>query len=435
MAKLHQQRIRIPLIFGCLLFGAVRPLPAFADDGGVAESLNNSFKPDRVLEARILPDPAFSKHIKKISWEPGAVKVTTRYFGSSSESTLHLEGKLAKKDADDWHLVWADRSVEVDESGSFGLDIPFEAKQTRIQLVAVGPGGEVEYHFYRVKIVMPGIPAAAATTAMMGEIPVPKGPEPVMIPEPAVKIGAAAATETAIEAETEAETEAAPESAAEKESIPVLEENEFNAKLDRRLFASPGIGITSLSYTQTGRADYTAIMTTVKVSANYLLFPPKWDLGFSGFMNVASLSKSASSDIRAIGTNLRVGYIFPEVKAPWRLSLYGGWYYSTMFASDSTFGYQNVSGPQLYPAIRRTLDNGCAVSAYLKFSPISSSGGIMKLSNNETAIGFGFFIPGEGRTYGITLDMARISFSQESPDEETVSIQSTSLSLGGSVTF
>ena len=424
MVKPVSKQLRISFLAGCLVLGAHVPGVSHADDGGVAENLNNSFKPDRILEARILADPALPKHTKRVSWVPGAIKVTTRYFGSSSESTLHLEGALPKKDAEEWHMVWSDRSVEIEENGVFSLDIPFDTAKTRLQLVAVGPRGEVEYHLYRVKIRMPEVPAEKPAISMMGEVPVITPPAPV---------------KRADESEEEAAAEVGPDvsqegrqASAAVEAVPSqgLKEADFNTKLDRRLFVSPGLGITHLNYTQTGQANYTAMMTTVKVSANYLLFPPKWDLGFTGFMNLFSLSKSASPDIRAIGMNLRIGYIFPEVQAPWRLSVYGGWYYSTMFASDGAFGYQNVSGPQLYPSIRRTLDNGCAISSYLKFSPISSALGIMKLSNSEMAIGFGYFIPGQARTYGITLDLARISLSSD-----TIDIQSTSLSLGGSVTF
>ena len=364
---------------------------AHAEDGAVAESLGNSFKPERVLQVQILPDPQHPNTIKKIEWAKDSLKVVTRYFGSSSESTLHLEGVLPKSDADEWHLVWGDRNVELGEKGQFVLSLPYDSALERLQLVAVGPQGEVEYHLYKIKIIMPEVPA------------------------PVVILGEASdATPPAAEG---------------------LKQTDFNTKLDRRFFVSPGLGLSQLSFTQTGQSSYQSIVTTVKVSANYLLLPPKWDLGATGFLNIASLSKSSSSDVRVLGMNLRLGYIFPEIKAPWRLSLYGGWYYSTLLATDQSFGYRNISGPQLYPSVRRLLENGHALSGYFKFSPISSAFSLLKLSNNEMAVGFAYSIPTPHRTYSITFDYARVTLTDDQIPDDLVTLTSSSLSLGGSVTF
>jgi hypothetical protein len=101
-----------------------------------------------------------------------------------------------------------------------------------------------------------------------------------------------------------------------------------------------------------------------------------------------------------------------------------------MFASDSSFGYKNISGPQLFPSLRRNLNNGHALSTYFKFSPISNNLGFFSLSNNEIATGLSYLIPTEKHTYSISLDYARIAFS-----DGEVEIGSNSLSLGGSFTF
>ena len=390
---LLQPGLKTRIFFGimCAIIGVgVSPM-ARAEDGGVAESLGNSYKPDRVLQAKILPDPHHPKVTKVMSWVEDSIKVVTHYFGTSSESTLHLAGVLQKPNADEWHVVWGERNVELGEKGEFTLELPYDSKFDRLQLVAVGPDGEVEYHLYQIKIIMPEVPAPVA---ILGEA-----------------------------------TEVTPPLAEG------LKEGDFNSKLDRRLFVSPGLGLSHLSINQTGQTSYQSIVTTVKASANYLLLPPKWDLGATGFLNVASLSKSSSTDVRVLGMNLRVGYIFPEIKAPWRLSLYGGWYYSTMLANDQSFGYRNISGPQLYPSVRRLLENGHALSGYFKFSPISSALSLMKLSSNELAVGLAYSIPTPNRTYSITFDFARVTFTDDHVPEDIVTLTSTSLSLGASVTF
>jgi hypothetical protein len=49
-----------------------------------------------------------------------------------------------------------------------------------------------------------------------------------------------------------------------------------------------------------------------------------------------------------------------------------------MFVSTSTlpttFGFQNLMGPQLFPVVRYQLKNGNSISTYFKYSPVSSGG-------------------------------------------------------------
>ncbi|NDG85152.1 MAG: hypothetical protein EBX52_08980 [Proteobacteria bacterium] len=237
MVKPVSKQLRISFLAGCLVLGAHVPGVSHADDGGVAENLNNSFKPDRILEARILADPALPKHTKRVSWVPGAIKVTTRYFGSSSESVLSLQGRLEREDASKWNVIWNEKSFDVGRGGVFELKIPYDAGFKNLELALVGPKGEVEYHFYQLELAMPAIPVASEIEARESELPA----------------------------------------------------GEFNQKLKRNWFVSPGLGISSLSYRQTAIDSYQSIVMTAKVSANYFIAPPKWDLGFTGFFNFVSL--------------------------------------------------------------------------------------------------------------------------------------------------
>jgi len=351
---------------------------ARAEDVGVSESTENSFKPERRIKVSVVPDSRQLKDVEKVRWNDDKNHVITRYFGTSSDSTLLLQGTIKKDNAAKWHLIWNEKSFDVKPDGQFSVDLPYSSQFKSLELVLVGPKGEVEYHFYQLKIELPSVPSEEGKDVLK------------------------------------------PDSA----------DLEFNQKLKRRFFVSPGLGISSISYTQTGVESYRSAVMTAKVASNYLLLPPKWDLGFSGFFNFVSLTKSSPVDIRFLGLNLRLGYIFPEIKSPWRLSLYGGWYYSTMFASDSSFGYKNISGPQLFPSLRRNLNNGHAIGTYLKFSPINNNFGFLSLANNEIATGISYLIPTGKNTFSISLDYARISFS-----DEEVAISSRSISLGGSMTF
>jgi hypothetical protein len=66
----------------------------------------------------------------------------------------------------------------------------------------------------------------------------------------------------------------------------------------------------------------------------------------------------------------------------------------------------------------------------LKFSPIFNSLGLLGLSNSEIATGIGYLIPSESHTYSINLDFARLHLTNEE-----IETNSTSVSLGGSMTF
>jgi hypothetical protein len=373
MNPLNSREVRFLLCLGGLLAGVFVSGLAGAEDAAVAENPADSFRPDREIPVAITLESADSAANNGIRWNPDSAKVVIRSFGSSSRSTLHLEGVLDRPRAGSFHLVWSDRSFDVDSDGKFSIDIPYEAGLDRIQLATVSRGGTVRYQVYRVNLV----------SSAGREIPA----------------------------------------------------SEFNSPLKRRFFLLPGIGIGRLSYSQSGISDFNAWTTMVKVSGNYLLFPPKWDLGFTAVANVLNFSRTSSSDVRFLALNLRLGYLFPGIRDPWRFGLYGGWYYSTMYASDGTFGYKNVTGPQLFPALRRTFENGHALSGYVKYSPVSRGFRLMKLDSNELAFGLAYLIPGGSRVFGIHLDYARLRFVDSPSADDIVTVNASSITLGGSLTF
>ena len=346
-----------------------------AQDSSVSESPKNSFKPDRVWRVSIAADSRQTQDTPPVIWNQTASKVVTRSFGSSVDSTAYLDGEFKKPNAKDWRILWQDREFEVKPSGAFRLEIPYDSDLSSLELMAVANTGEVEFHFYRL----------AVTTL-----------QPV----------------------------------SSEKSVTSAANRIFKKKIDKRFYISPGLGVTLIQYTQTDFAPYSATVLTAKVSANYLLLPPKWDLGATAFATAFTLSHTGDVSVRFIGLNLRLGYLFPAVKDPWRFAVYGGWYYSTMLASDQTFGYLNISGPQLFPTLRRTFANGHAMTGYLKFSPVSNALSLMSLSNNEIAVGLGYLIPTKKHTYSVNLDYARLSFTAGA-----TALTSSNLTLGGSMSF
>lgn len=155
------------------------------------------------------------------------------------------------------------------------------------------------------------------------------------------------------------------------------------------LYAS--FGLSSLSYQEGSIANYSALASTFKTSYTRSVFSPQWDVGANFFLtlfNVSSRPPISMPDtaVRFFGMNLRFGYVFPFVKAPWRVSLLGGLYFIKMFVSENRFGFNHVAYPQIFPTVSRVLSSTDSVSAYLKYVPTSKGIG---LSWNEKELAFG----------------------------------------------
>ncbi len=80
-----------------------------------------------------------------------------------------------------------------------------------------------------------------------------------------------------------------------------------------------------------------------------------------------------SADVRFIGINVRFGYVFPFVKSPSRLSFLVGVYYSSMLGTGGAFGYKTLIYPQFYPVYRLKDRNGHVYVGYLKYVPLNKS--------------------------------------------------------------
>lgn len=154
----------------------------------------------------------------------------------------------------------------------------------------------------------------------------------------------------------------------------------------------PGLGLSMISYTETKRTDYSLTAVTAKIAFNYLL-SPKWNLGMSAFFTALPLSSSnPDAAVRYLGVNIKVGYKIPSIKPPWSISISAGSYYTTMFVGGNLsdkqlFGFQNLMGPQLFPVVQRTLENGDILMSYFKFSPVGAGAAVLSLKNREIGIG------------------------------------------------
>lgn len=205
----------------------------------------------------------------------------------------------------------------------------------------------------------------------------------------------------------------------------------------KRWAISPGLGLTWNGYEQTGVPEISQWALTGKLSLQYVIRPPNWDLGINAFYTLQPLKNDGldTAQIRFLGSNLRLGYVLPFVPEPWRISLQAGYYYITMMVPDGQFGFSNISGPQVFPSFRRILSNGDSVMAYVKFSPVSKQFALLQMSNREIAWGGGWgsvFQRGflRGKAMFLTLDFADLSYL-----ENGIQADSRSVTLGVGLGF
>ena len=187
------------------------------------------------------------------------------------------------------------------------------------------------------------------------------------------------------------------------------------------------LGITGISYSESlfdiGKnidipTKFTEYASTVRFSYNYMLIPPHWNAGISAYFTIAALPQASKLGLRFLGVNFRFGYLFDQVGA-WQYGLYGGYYYTSTFVINSSsgkYGFANMLGPQLYPALRKELKDGASIFTYLKFSPVSTQFNFVTFTSYELAGGASYsFHMGNGHPLNIGLDISRLHFNVSFP--------------------
>jgi hypothetical protein len=179
----------------------------------------------------------------------------------------------------------------------------------------------------------------------------------------------------------------------------------------RFYFASAGVGVTYIDYrdSRMGGMIQSAVTPKASLGARFL----KWfSAGVSGYVTLAPITKNVDPDARFLGLNFRVGFHSPWPKRPWSVALLTGYYYTTMFVSPPRFGFQNMLGPQLFPAVSYEFPGGKLLSSYMKFSPVSAGGLDLSFANFEVAGGlsFAFGRVGPGR-FAATFDTSYLQLS------------------------
>lgn len=197
-----------------------------------------------------------------------------------------------------------------------------------------------------------------------------------------------------------------------------------------------GVGGTTMGYSQTNSdiGTLSSIIATFKLGTDYRFKDSAWQIGVLAFYNAIPLSgATGSSTFKFFGLNLRGGRGFPWLKAPWEIVIQGGWYYLTML-TNGTFGFNNITGPQLYPSLRYALPNDARIVTYLKFSPISQQFTLMSLTNYELAAGAQYQFPKRSKfTYSVSLDWTTLTLSTVDTIGLNTTARTNSITLGVNV--
>ncbi|MCM2322991.1 MAG: hypothetical protein NDJ90_06980 [Oligoflexia bacterium] len=199
-----------------------------------------------------------------------------------------------------------------------------------------------------------------------------------------------------------------------------------------RLVMTAGLQLTSSAYSESRTPGHEQLAWTGKFAVTApLTADGRWEAQASAYSTLFALSQSRDLSVRFFGWNTRLGYTLPWPRSPWRLSLIGGYYYTTMLVPTQELGFANLHGPQLFPVLRRQAASGNQLLVYLKYAPISPNFESLSLSNRELAVGGGYsFTLKNGDSVGVTLDIARLELTYHG-----VSLRSRSISIGGSYGF
>jgi hypothetical protein len=191
---------------------------------------------------------------------------------------------------------------------------------------------------------------------------------------------------------------------------------------------SVALGVTSISYTETEVANYSSTALTLK--ANYFRPTPfkRWNIGVGGFFTLLPIQESAPASARFLGVNLRLGYSLIANPTVWRIGIYGGFYLTTMYVKNDQFGFNDISGPQIFPVVRRIFSGGRSASAYLKYAALVSNASVVSLKSREIAAGGEYVFDyhgGNSRSVQLDFSSLNVVFPSQAISVKTITISSS----------
>jgi len=317
----------------------------------------------REWEGTLVRSEKRSERVEGLVWKSDKFPVKYIPKGEDLQAIITLEGEIKRED---WYVV-SDSDVLEKGSGenAFTFEVPLLGKITPVEVLAVGPNGEVETE----KIVI----------------------------------------------RFEESKESKKEIAAEPPKRQFI-----TGSLGPTTISYKETGVPDFSmYALTAKFSYTHLIFPPKWDFAANTF----------FTVLPLSSNLSNVSVRFLGINFRFGYVLQNIPRPWSVSLLGGYYYVTTFVSPPALGFVNLAGPQFFPVVRRKFRNGDAAYGYLKFSPLTNgvSFSLLSVSNRELALGGGWSTPlANGHPFSLALDISSFSFKvakrNKNIDYSTISV-------------
>ena len=196
---------------------------------------------------------------------------------------------------------------------------------------------------------------------------------------------------------------------------------------------SLSLGPSVISHQESEAKPFDATTITFKASVDRRVVGP-WSVG--AFVFVTALPIQANVDGLSptfLGMSLRASYLTDWLPQPWSLSWSAGFYYTSLFGVDETYGFTNIHGPQPipYPTLVRKLSSTSTLSFTPKYSPIWATFPRGLMDHRQLALGLRF-----SRQINLKRSwFASLDYSQFKSDFNGLSVTSTSTSLAGGVSF
>ncbi len=198
----------------------------------------------------------------------------------------------------------------------------------------------------------------------------------------------------------------------------------------RRLSAI--MGASAMTYTETGTEKFSEVALTAGAQADYVWVPSALVLSWNAKIDVLPLWATQSKrSSRLFQSQALIKLTVSLFGSALRFGINAGANYSTMFVSDSSFGYHNLILPQAFPSLFLRLSQGSSIEAFFSFMPAGTS---FQTAGGEREIKAGLqFSKDIGKKYrSITqLNYASLNFAPIA----AATIQSSSVSLLESFVF
>jgi hypothetical protein len=176
----------------------------------------------------------------------------------------------------------------------------------------------------------------------------------------------------------------------------------------KRLYITAGLGLSSVSYTQTNVNSVSQINLDFDLMARYNFKSLPLDISSTTSVTAATLNSNTATPMRFVNFDALIGYAFRFIEEPWRLSLLGGFYYLTTISSSTSIGYGDISGFRLYPVLRKKLRSGSQIMFFFKYSPIYGQ----DAENNDMAIGSYYYLDrGKKNPFFFKLEYHRLKLA------------------------